>query len=257
MSETRFAVLTDGIIYRFFTDLDEANKMDYKPFFEFNLLDIKEPEVEELKRFTKTAFNLNENLTAAIELKYTRELKQYLKNELVNPSEEFVKFFATQVYSRKLTQAIKQQFTELIKKAFSQFLYDYLNERLKSALQESTPITEVSEIKEPEPKISKIATTEEEIEGYSIIKSILGEILDPEKVVMRDTINYCGVCFDGNSRKTICRMYFNNSQKKYLGLFNDDKTEEKFPLSQLNDIHQYADQIKATAKRYLDNAQRT
>lgn len=254
VTEARFAVLTDGIIYRFYTDLDEPNKIDSKPFFEFNLLDIKEPEVEELKRFTKTAFNLNENLTAAIELKYTREIKQYLKNELANPSEEFVKFFATQVYSRKLTQAIKQQFTELVKKAFSQFLYDYLSERLKSALQESTPDTEPSEVKESEPKISKVVTTEEEMEGYSIIKSILGEILDAEKVMMRDTINYCGVCFDGNSRKTICRMYFNNSQKKYLGLFDDKKTEEKFPLSQLSDIHQYSDQIKATAKRYLDNA---
>lgn len=255
VSETRFAVLTDGIIYRFYTDLDEANKMDSKPFFELNLLDIKEPEIEELKKFTKTAFNLNENLTTAIELKYTREIKQYLKSELANPSEEFVKFFATQVYSKKLTQAIKRQFTELVKKAFSQFLYDYLNERLKSAFQESTLDTEVSEIKESEPKqSSKIVTTDEEIEGYSIIKLILGESLDPEKVVMRDTINYCGVLFDGNSRKPICRMYFNNSQKKYLGLFDDKKNETKFPLSQLSDIHQYAEQIKATAKHYLDNA---
>lgn len=146
-----------------------------------------------------------------------------------------------------------RRITELVKKAFSQFLYDYLSERLKSALQESTPGTETSEVKESEPKMSKIVNTEEEIEGYSIIKSILGEILDAEKVVMRDTINYCGVCFDDNSRKTICRMYFNNSQKKYLGLFDDNKTEEKFPINQLSDIRQYADQIKATAKRYLDN----
>lgn len=33
----KFAILTNGIVYRFYTDLDEQNKMDKVPFFEFNI----------------------------------------------------------------------------------------------------------------------------------------------------------------------------------------------------------------------------
>jgi predicted type IV restriction endonuclease len=63
--EARFAVLTNGITYRFFTDLEEKNKLDSKSFFEFNMLDIHEAAVEELKKFTKSAFDLDQNVNAA------------------------------------------------------------------------------------------------------------------------------------------------------------------------------------------------
>ena len=35
----RLGILTDGIHYRFFCDLDQPNVMDPRPFFEFNMLD--------------------------------------------------------------------------------------------------------------------------------------------------------------------------------------------------------------------------
>ena len=50
----RFGVLTNGSMYRFFTDLEQPNKMDEKPFFEFDPLDFKERDVEELKKFAKS-----------------------------------------------------------------------------------------------------------------------------------------------------------------------------------------------------------
>src|SRR3989304_10247913 len=46
VTEARFGVLTDGIVYRFYSDLEQPNKMDAKPFFEFNLLAFEEPLVE-------------------------------------------------------------------------------------------------------------------------------------------------------------------------------------------------------------------
>ena len=33
----KFAILTNGLIYRFYTDLDEQNRMDSTPFFEIDL----------------------------------------------------------------------------------------------------------------------------------------------------------------------------------------------------------------------------
>jgi len=37
VTEARFGILTDGVIYRFYSDLDAPNKMDEKPFFVFDL----------------------------------------------------------------------------------------------------------------------------------------------------------------------------------------------------------------------------
>ncbi|HEU5375954.1 MAG TPA: type I restriction endonuclease, partial [Ktedonobacteraceae bacterium] len=94
VTEARIAVLTDGIIYKFYTDIEQPNKMDSRPFMEFNMLDIQEPLVAELKRLTKQAFNLEAILTVASELKYTREIKHILNDQLNAPSEEFVRFLA-------------------------------------------------------------------------------------------------------------------------------------------------------------------
>jgi hypothetical protein len=82
-TSVRFGVLTNGINYQFYSDLDEPNKMDPKPFLEFNLLDFDEHMVEELKRFTKAAFVLEDTINAATELKYTTEIKRVLLEERV------------------------------------------------------------------------------------------------------------------------------------------------------------------------------
>src|SRR5256886_1401406 len=144
VTEARIAVLTDGIIYRFFTDIEESNKMDPKPFMEFNMLDIQEPLVVELKRLTKQAFNLEAILTVAGELKYTREIKRILNDELNTPSEEFVKFLAAQVYSGKLTSAVRGQFAGITKQALTQFINEHITERLRSAMGEPSVAAETT-----------------------------------------------------------------------------------------------------------------
>lgn len=105
-TEARFGVLTNGIIYRFYSDLEKPNKMDSKPFFEFNMIDYSEPQVEELKKFTKPKFDLDDILATASELKYTREIKRIMAQEMNEPSEEYVKYFARRVYSGILTAKI-------------------------------------------------------------------------------------------------------------------------------------------------------
>ena len=95
----RIAVLTDGVMYRFYTDLEEKNKMDSKPFLDFDMLNIQQALVNELKRFTKPAFNLDETLTAASDLKYTKEIRQMMAEQFESPAEDFVRFFLSSVYS--------------------------------------------------------------------------------------------------------------------------------------------------------------
>jgi predicted type IV restriction endonuclease len=135
LSEVRIAVLTDGIIYRFYAYIDKPNFMDAKSFLEVNLLDVQEPIVTELKRFTKQSFNLAEIITAATELKYTREIKRILMEEFSEPSEDLVRIFTRRLYSGgKVTQSILEQFAGRVKRACSQFINDRINERLRSAM---------------------------------------------------------------------------------------------------------------------------
>ena len=136
VTESRIAVLTNGILYRFYTDLETPNRMDSRPFLEIDLLDVHEPLVNELKKLTKASFNLEEMLSAASELKYTREIRLIMEDQIREPSEEFVRFFASQVYAGRMTQTVLEQFAATTRRALQQFITDQISRRLQSALGE-------------------------------------------------------------------------------------------------------------------------
>jgi hypothetical protein len=256
VTDAKVGVLTNGITYRFFSDLDSPNKMDDKPFLEINLLEIKEPHIGEIKRFTKGSFDPDGLASAATELKYVKEIKQILAEELTNPSEEFVKYFAKRVYSGLLKKNVREKFTPLTKKAFNQFINDIINERLKSAMAEEIPTVKPndengSSIEKPDDN-GGIITTDDELEGYYIIRAILHEIVDPDKVSIRDNKSYCAILFEDNNRKPICRLYF-NSKQKYLGIFNEDKNMEKMPIESLKEIYGFSDTLRDIAKVYIND----
>ena len=79
VTDARFGVLTNGIVWRFYSDLEQTKMMDDKPFLEFNLLDIRELLVEELRKFSRSEFNIDNSLATAAELKYTQEIKRILE----------------------------------------------------------------------------------------------------------------------------------------------------------------------------------
>jgi hypothetical protein len=230
--------------------------MDGKPFFEFNILEIRDTAVEELKKFSKSSFDLDFILTTASELKYTREIKRIIIEQMQDPTDVFVRFFASNVYSGKLTQTVREQFAQLTKQAFKQVINDQINERLKSALviepstvSQSTPEILSSEGSGTPSNGSQDAeTTEEEWEGYHIVRAILREVTTPKRIVMRDVQSYCGILLDDNNRKPICRLHFNAAQK-YLSLFDAEK-EEKVPISELDDLYKYAERLKAAVVNY-------
>ncbi len=256
VTQARFGVLTDGIIYRFYSDLEEPNKMDERPFFELNLLDFNDAEIEELRRFTKASFDLDQILSNAKDLKYTREIKRLLANEWASPSEEFARYFAGQIYDGLKTKTVIEQFLRSTKKALSQFLTDRVNDRLKSALQGGTETEEEAEqppedteVEERKAGPSGIVTTEEELQGFFIVKAILSQDIPISRVAMRDTKSYCGVLLDDTNRRPICRLYFNGEQK-YLGLFDENKDVERVAIEAPDDIFQFADQLRETVRRY-------
>lgn len=255
-TEARIGILTDGIIYKFYTDLDEPNKMDNKPFLEFSVMHIDEVVIGELKKFTKTAFNIDDVLSSASELKYTKIIKSLINEQLVNPSDEFVKFVLGSAYSGRITATVKEQFIPVIIKAFQQLINDKLNDRFKSALSIDVPINNLNQTESSSIPISestdetKIVTTQEELEGFYVVKSILKGVVDLSRVVHRDTQSYFGILLDDNNRKPIARLYFNSS-KKYISVFTSDKKEEKIPVATIDDIFEHRKKIIASANVYL------
>lgn len=255
VTNARISILTNGQNYKFFTDLDAPNKMDEKPFLEVDLLDVDENIIPELKKLTKSSFDLESIINAAGELKYVSQIKKILHSQLNNPEDDFVKFFASRVYDGILTQKVRESFLNLTKKAASQYINDQVNERLKSAITGITPAiietsNESSHIEEDEHKDeSDVVTTLEELEGYHIVKAITRAVLEASRITHRDTKSYFGVLVDDNNRKPLCRLHFNRTQK-YIGLFDIEKNETRHPITTVDDIYSFADILKATAVLY-------
>lgn len=258
VTSARIAILTNGQVYKFFTDLDQPNKMDEKPFLELDLLDIDEHAVPELAKLTKAAFDVESIISAAGELKFIGQIKRFIASEFATPSDDFVRFIAAHVYEGTITQKVREQFAELTKKATAQYLGDQVNERLKSAISgaPAVPLTAAgsppeagSEAAQDEAE-DKINTTLEEMEGFHIVKAIVRAAVDVRRIAMRDTQSYCGVLLDDNNRKPICRLHFNRGQK-YLGTFDQEKNETRNPIESLDDIYNFADQLRTTASYYL------
>lgn len=249
-SGVRFGILTNGLIYRFFCDLDETNKMDEKPFFEFILSNFTDAQVEELKRFTKNAFSMDSILTAAWDLKYTKELKRFLAEQMLNPSEEMIKFCASQIYQGRLTPKVREQFSGIVKRALQQFINERINERLKSALQQEEggqpekPDSKNGEGKENEPTVT---TSEDEIQGFYIVKAILASLVDVKRLTLRDAKHVCSILLDDTNRKPVCKFLFNNPEKKQFVIVgaDADKKETSHAIQSVEDIFLFADQLRS------------
>jgi hypothetical protein len=250
VTEARFGVLTNGLIYRFFTDLEQPNKMDEKPFFEFNILDFKERDVEELKKFAKAAFDLDTILTTANDLKYTRAIQNRLLEWMANPSEEFVRLLSSELLGNKrFTPTVKDQFTQITKHAFEQLIGERINERLKGAMTpELLPVTDSAMSMVPAENVpeSQIEPSAEEFEGFYAVRAILRKLVSTKRIVMRDAQSYCAILLDDNNRKPLCRLRFNNLENLRLGVFNDKKVEVLMPLESVDDIFNFAAELKAT-----------
>ncbi len=238
-TSAKVGILTNGLIYRFYTDLDAPNRMDTTPFMEFNMLDIKDNLIPELRKFHRDYFDLESVFNVASDLKYTTLIKAYLQEQSTNPSEEFVKHIMSAVYEGKRTAANIEKFTPIVKKSFSQYLNDVMNERLKK-VTDTTPEEKEEEVL-PEETVEekpKIITTDEEVEIYITIKALLHSKIDVSRITYKDTQSYFGILLDGKTTKWICRLYL-DGKNKYIRFHS--KTNDSEDWKQLDATHSIYD----------------
>ena len=266
-SKAKFGVLTNGIVYRFYADLIKENIMDDVPFLEFNLEEIRETQIEEVKKFCKENFDLDNIMSSANELKYMSEVKKVIRSEFTEPSPELVKLLTKRVYEGIVTQKVLDQFTDIVMRALKSHINDVMSEKLGIAIKatqaegapvQTTPVvTEKKEEEEKEKpqneedKNSKINTTTEEMEGYYIVKSIVCEIIASERVTYRDSQSYFAIFADDNNRKPICRLRFNNTNNKRIGFIDENKNEQLETIDKVDDIYNFKKELIEAAKRYV------
>ena len=253
-TKAKFGLLSNGIIYRFYTDLVEKNKMDEKPFLEFNVTDIKDNQIEELKKFHKSYFDIDNIVNTANELKYMNELKALINVEFQNPTEGFVRHFAKQIHQGVLTSKLLEQFTGLTKKSIQQYINDLITDRLKSALKkenedEQKTAEQEAALAEATSNEIKVETTPEEMEAFLIVKTILRQKIKPTRIAYRDAQSYFAILLDDNNRKTICRLYLNGS-KKYFATIDEQKKEVKNEITSIDDIFSHSQTLHKIVDTY-------
>jgi len=258
----KFAILTNGIFYRFYTDLESANKMDDDPFLTVNILDIRDNQVPELKKFCKSEFDIDSISSTASDLKYVHAFKEIFKTQLDGPSDDFTKLFLQSCYSGQKTQNVIERFRPILRKALNDLVSEMMNDKIKTALGGSGGSVSVIEPKpaqepqeepaegEPEKRVPNIVTTEEELEAYFIIKNMLSGIADIHDITYKDTESYINILYKGNTRKWICRLRLADSLKTLI-VPDENKKETKYQLQDIYDLSQYRDALTEVLSRYL------
>lgn len=256
----KFAILTNGVIYRFYTDLDNQNKMDEDPFLSINILDVRDNQVPELKKFCKTVFDVDSIFSTASELKYVHEFKSVFGSQLEEPSDDLLRFFLQGCYAGQKTQNVIEKFRPVLKKALNDFISEMMNDKIKSALGGSGGSVSVQEIKavdepiqqeeEPEKRAPNIVTTEEELEAYFIVKSLLSDVVDHHDITYKDTESYISILYKGNTRKWICRLRLTDAQKTLI-VPDENKKDIKYTMQDIYDLPQYKDTLSQVLTRYL------
>ncbi|MEZ6242376.1 MAG: type I restriction endonuclease [Phycisphaerales bacterium] len=260
VTKARIAILTDGIEYRFFSDLSEPNKLDAAPFFVLSLDKLNKDAAERLSQFSKDKFDLEVVLADAECMRIKNAVRAHFVREMTEPSDEFVRHFAEPLHNGQMRQTVIDRFRPIVRSAILDHIGLSVETRLQAALRsnrgeddhavELEAISAESKSGENEADETGVVTTVEELNGFYIVKAILRELVPASRITARDVKTYFGILLDDNNRKPVCRLWFNRSQK-YLGVFDANKKEERIPIEQVDDLFQHADRIRQSLSHVL------
>lgn len=245
-TDARVAILTNGVGYQFYSDIEQPNKMDDKPFFIFSMDALKRTDAAILERFTRSQFNIDAILAEAGRLKLESQMRLEVEKEFAKPSDEFVRLIAGRVKNARMTASVKEQFQTILASSIAGLIRDRVNDRLTSALNVANPSHDPIAPAESDDASAGdgVMTTEDEMSGFRIVQAICARHVDPQRVVIRDSKSYCAILLDDNNRKTLARLHFNSPTTRYVGTFSG-KDEIRHQITALTDLYKLEAQITA------------
>ncbi len=255
-TKSRFAILTNGIEYKFYSDLDQPNVMDSKPFYILNMEQLNDQSIDYLKNFIRDNLDIDSILGTASDLKYMGLLKSAFKDIIENPTDDFVRMILNDgVYDGLKNQRVLDKFKPLTKKAINQYINERMSNKFKETLANSesesnSDTDETVDDNEIEQETSKIITTYDELNAFAIVKAILRKNVSGDRIAYKDTESYFGVLLDKNTRKWICRINL-DSRKKHILISDENKKPVRYDINTLDDIYDLEDKLIESLQKYL------
>lgn len=242
VTKAKFAILTNGITYQFYSDLEEHNKMDTIPFLEFNLGNIKKDTVQELKRFQKDTFNVKDILSSASNLKYMTMVKKEIAEQFQSPSDQLVKVLISKnIYNGPKTQAVIDKFKVIIQKSFAEYINDILAERLSTVISTDPSMSASANEK------NDATLTQEELEILDYIKQLLHT---NQNITYKKTSRYACMQLGDTSTRWICRIYIRKEQHLFtLHKFENTDYECEYYFDEIEQLETIQDLIRDTFEK--------
>ena len=232
----RVGVLTNGIRYRFFTDLRAPNMMDAEPFLEFNILSVTERDADMLKPFTKDGFNSAAVQRYAEEVISMEKITSLVDELLRNPSEDFIRYIlgTLNLVSGRITEKVVERFAPIVKKSIQSALLGMMTKSIQQEIAPPPPAvaehappladrgsisTDTGGSKDAGQTTAKegagVVTTDEELEIFRIVSRLCEESSIKGSIKYKDTVSYFGINI-GVVTRWFLRVFTNGPRKSLV-----------------------------------------
>lgn len=178
-------ILTNGLEYHFFTDLNDANIMDSKPFFVFNIANYTDEEFNNLVKFSKNLFDYESIKIMAESLIYFQSFKTVIKEIIENPNDDFIKFVIKERFNFKVTQQFINTARPLVQKCIQEAISDIISEKFDVQMQNQVSQEIAATVNIIPQENKKTYYTQEEIESLGSF-----EEFEAVKVVLPNSESY-------------------------------------------------------------------
>ncbi|WP_242220988.1 type I restriction endonuclease [Bacillus cereus group sp. BfR-BA-01380] len=237
LPDVKVGILTNGVEYKFYTDLTKDNIMDDQPFFTFSMENLNNVDIETIETFTKENFEADGIVKYAEELIYMTNLNSTIKELFKNPSDDFLRFLIKDFSSTRITSNVLDRFRPIVKKAINQTLLEIISEGLtpKETIENEVvekgvaEVASTTEVIEDNSKKYKIVTIEDELLAFDIVKEILLENnRDISEVKYKDTISYFGI-MNRVITKWFVRLFLESDVKSLIVRLDLETTKQLCP----------------------------
>lgn len=219
---SKIAILTNGIEYRFYSDVTEPNIIDSKPFFTFNLSSYTEKDLDNLIRFDMRFINISEIVKTAQEVVFNESFCDALYKEISAPSKDLLKILhRNMTFKTKFNDEVIGKMINLISSPLLKSIYD------KKVIDEANSNS------------LGVITTELEIQAYHTIRTLLiqNKKIQNERIGYKDFKSFFNISLDDSTKKVICKLTFTDTKMK-ITIENNE-----YILEHIDDLLKYKNEL--------------